>query len=67
MNNKYVYFPKYHPNRQSYDRWVDKVGQKRYDTQNKCDGFKNVKSMSDLYDDYMNSHEYLIKISEIRK
>ena len=45
MNNKYAYFPKYHPNRQSYDRWVDKVGQKRYDTQNKCNGFKNVKSI----------------------
>ena len=52
--------PKYHPDRERYDEWVNQIGQKRYDDQNKWNGFKHVKSMKDLYDDYMNSNEFQI-------
>ena len=66
MNNKYAYFPKYHPNRQSYDRWVDKVGQKRYDipTYDRV-GISTAKKVQAVVDVVFN--QGMPAISEIRK
>ena len=66
MNDHPSTLPKYHPARERYDEWVSQIGQKRFNAQNKWNGFKNVKSMKDLYDDYMNSHEYRNIIKEVR-
>jgi len=41
--------PLYHPERLQFQQWVDSVGKNLYKKQNPYNGFKNVKSMEELY------------------
>ena len=41
--------PLYHPERQSFQLWYENIGKKLYEEQNKHNGFKNVKSIEELY------------------
>jgi len=51
--------PLYHPERQSFQLWYEEMGKKLYREQNKHNGFKNVKSIEELWKLWRNEGGYL--------